>query len=282
MSLDPVTLEVVRASGITEEKQYAEALAPLRANGNRLLVTLLLGNTVVNATLAVLLNNVTTSVFGIILTTFLVWVPFLNSICFHFANVQFTTAYTIIIDFDIWRGGSTSCLHTSWTGCWLLLQMVCARCHGNVHRSHLANCEGSSLYLFLSLKDPFVPWRDTYSLYIDTFYISRNRLWMPLWELKLATCTREQVCIFHLQFHCISSLFVHFKKGFRRDVLKAVHFKPLLFVFICLFVFIFFRWRRVHVSLELVKLLEMHGAEYTHGEPYAAGISSVLVLVSQW
>jgi metal transporter CNNM len=59
MSLDIKGLEVVNGSGTKKEQIYARALLPLRAKGNFLLCTLLLGNTAVNAVLAIFLGSMT-------------------------------------------------------------------------------------------------------------------------------------------------------------------------------------------------------------------------------
>ena len=49
MSLDMVSLEILAEGGDEEEKEYAKKIIPVRAKGNLLLCTLLLGNTMVNA-----------------------------------------------------------------------------------------------------------------------------------------------------------------------------------------------------------------------------------------
>ena len=48
MSLDMVSLEILRDGGEGEERAYAAKIIPIRAKGNLLLCTLLLGNTMVN------------------------------------------------------------------------------------------------------------------------------------------------------------------------------------------------------------------------------------------
>jgi metal transporter CNNM len=70
MSLDQFGLQIVRNSGSVDEKRYANALLPLRKQGNFLLCTLLLGNTLVNALLAIFLAELTGGVVGSIVTTF--------------------------------------------------------------------------------------------------------------------------------------------------------------------------------------------------------------------
>ena len=53
MALDPTELSTIKNVGDSNEKKYAEKIEPIRKQGNFLLCTLLLGNTVVNATLSV-------------------------------------------------------------------------------------------------------------------------------------------------------------------------------------------------------------------------------------
>lgn len=48
MSLDMVSLEIVAEGGEQHERLYAQKIIPVRAKGNLLLCTLLLGNTMVN------------------------------------------------------------------------------------------------------------------------------------------------------------------------------------------------------------------------------------------
>lgn len=61
MSLDLNDLKVIMNSGTKQEKAYATTIAPVRARGNFLLCTLLLGNVLVNTTLTALLDDVTGS-----------------------------------------------------------------------------------------------------------------------------------------------------------------------------------------------------------------------------
>eukprot|EP00954_Amorphochlora_amoebiformis_P005776 455858-Amorphochlora_amoeboformis.AAC.1 len=70
MSLDKIGLEIVLDAGSSSEKKYAKALLPLRKMGNLLLCTLLLGNTAVNAVLAILMSDLTGGIIGSISTTF--------------------------------------------------------------------------------------------------------------------------------------------------------------------------------------------------------------------
>lgn len=58
MSLDPTTLKIVMESGSKRQKTYAKLIYSVRKYGNYLLCTLLLGNVLVNSSLAILLENV--------------------------------------------------------------------------------------------------------------------------------------------------------------------------------------------------------------------------------
>lgn len=70
MSLDLMELQIVEAAGTVKEKDFARKIRPLRARGNQLLCTILLGNVVVNSTMTVLLDNLTGSgVYAILSST---------------------------------------------------------------------------------------------------------------------------------------------------------------------------------------------------------------------
>jgi metal transporter CNNM len=56
MSLDATNLNILKRSGTPKEKKYAARIEPLKKNTHLLLVTLLLGNTIVNETLPVLFH----------------------------------------------------------------------------------------------------------------------------------------------------------------------------------------------------------------------------------
>ena len=58
MSLDIRQLELAIAGGEPEKKRQAEKILPIRRQGNLLLCTLLLGNTAVNAMLALFMEEV--------------------------------------------------------------------------------------------------------------------------------------------------------------------------------------------------------------------------------
>jgi len=72
LGLDPVSLKIV-SKGDTTNAKYAQQIIPIRAKGNLLLCTLLLGNVAVNSALSILLANFTSGVVGFALsTTFIV------------------------------------------------------------------------------------------------------------------------------------------------------------------------------------------------------------------
>ncbi|KAJ2805003.1 hypothetical protein H4R20_002272 [Coemansia guatemalensis] len=58
MSLDEINLQILATSGSDQQKKYAQRIQPLRRNGHWLLVTLLLGNTIVNETLPIVMDSV--------------------------------------------------------------------------------------------------------------------------------------------------------------------------------------------------------------------------------
>lgn len=72
MSLDNVGLQILAEGGDETEKNYAKKILPIRKKGNRLLCTLLLGNTLVNAAVSILLSDVTTGIIGLVASTGLI------------------------------------------------------------------------------------------------------------------------------------------------------------------------------------------------------------------
>lgn len=69
MSLDVGQLELKIAGGSEDERKQAEKILPLRRRGNLLLCTLLLGNTLVNAGIAILTASFTSGFVGGLLST---------------------------------------------------------------------------------------------------------------------------------------------------------------------------------------------------------------------
>ena len=72
LSLDTTNLEVLQEAGDESERKYAKSISPLRHTGNLLLCTLLLGNTLVNALLSIMLAQLLNSVLGFVLSTALI------------------------------------------------------------------------------------------------------------------------------------------------------------------------------------------------------------------
>ena len=68
MSLDVGGLEII-ISGEGDHAEYARRVLPIRRKGNLLLCTLLLGNTLVNALIAILSASFTSGIVGALLST---------------------------------------------------------------------------------------------------------------------------------------------------------------------------------------------------------------------
>ncbi|XP_078669080.1 metal transporter CNNM4-like isoform X10 [Branchiostoma floridae x Branchiostoma belcheri] len=66
MALDPTELKIVQNVGNEKEREYARKIAPLRVHGNLLLCTLLLGNVLVNNTLTILLDDLSSGLIAVI------------------------------------------------------------------------------------------------------------------------------------------------------------------------------------------------------------------------
>ncbi|KAJ2491071.1 hypothetical protein IWW37_002628 [Coemansia sp. RSA 2050] len=58
MSLDETNLHILATSGNERQRAYARRIQPIRKNGHWLLVTLLLGNTVINETLPIVMDSI--------------------------------------------------------------------------------------------------------------------------------------------------------------------------------------------------------------------------------
>lgn len=69
MSLDMNELAVISSCGDQRERSYARTIIPLRKRGNYLLCSLLFGNVLVNATLTVILEEMTTGLIAVIGST---------------------------------------------------------------------------------------------------------------------------------------------------------------------------------------------------------------------
>ena len=66
MALDQTELEIVKNTGSEKERVYANKIAPIRSHGNFLLCSLLLGNVLVNNTLTILLDTLTSGLVAVI------------------------------------------------------------------------------------------------------------------------------------------------------------------------------------------------------------------------
>ena len=69
LSLSIEGLDIVISGGSPEERRWATRILPLRKQGNLLLCTLLLGNTLVNAIIAILSADLTSGLMGGLLST---------------------------------------------------------------------------------------------------------------------------------------------------------------------------------------------------------------------
>lgn len=66
MALDKTELKVIESCGSPSEQKCAKAIAPLRNHGNYLLCSLLLGNVLVNNTLTILLDDLTSGQYPLL------------------------------------------------------------------------------------------------------------------------------------------------------------------------------------------------------------------------
>ncbi|KAH3789972.1 hypothetical protein DPMN_168164 [Dreissena polymorpha] len=109
MSLDQTELKIIASCGKSSEKKYAKVIAPIRKKGNYLLCTLLLGNVLVNNSLTILLDNLTSGLIAVIgATAFIVIfgeiVP--QAICSRHglaigAKSRFITYFFMIVTFPL-------------------------------------------------------------------------------------------------------------------------------------------------------------------------------------
>ncbi|KAI1305983.1 Metal transporter CNNM4 [Halotydeus destructor] len=69
MALDQNDLKVIASCGTEDEKRYAKTIQPIRSRGNFLLCSLLLGNVLVNSSLTILLDGLTSGLIAVIAST---------------------------------------------------------------------------------------------------------------------------------------------------------------------------------------------------------------------
>ncbi|XP_066921976.1 metal transporter CNNM2-like [Clytia hemisphaerica] len=69
MALDVQELKLVSKSGTPRQKRYAKKIEPVRRQGNFLLCTLLLGNTLVNSSFTILLDSLTSGIVAVVGST---------------------------------------------------------------------------------------------------------------------------------------------------------------------------------------------------------------------
>lgn len=65
-------VQILVEGGDPEERQHAKTILPVRKQGNLLLCTLLLGNTLINSALSILLADLTTGAIGLISSTIII------------------------------------------------------------------------------------------------------------------------------------------------------------------------------------------------------------------
>lgn len=66
MALDPTELKILQNCGDPDEKEHAKRIGPVRKFGNYLLCSLLLGNVLVNTTLTVLLDDLSSGLWAVL------------------------------------------------------------------------------------------------------------------------------------------------------------------------------------------------------------------------
>ena len=69
LALDRTDLKILANTGTEKERSYAKTILPLRTRGNFLLCSLVFGNVLVNSTLTILLDDLTSGLVAIICST---------------------------------------------------------------------------------------------------------------------------------------------------------------------------------------------------------------------
>jgi len=69
LALDRTDLKILANTGSEKERMYAKTILPLRTQGNYLLCSLVLGNVLINSSLTILLDELTSGILAITLST---------------------------------------------------------------------------------------------------------------------------------------------------------------------------------------------------------------------
>ncbi|XP_066905221.1 unextended protein isoform X3 [Halyomorpha halys] len=69
MSLDRTDLKIICNTGTAKERQYAKTILPVRAHGNYLLCSILLGNVMVNSTFTIIMDDLTSGLIAVVGST---------------------------------------------------------------------------------------------------------------------------------------------------------------------------------------------------------------------
>ena len=69
MALDQTELKIIQNTGTRKERKFAKVIAPIRAHGNFLLCSLLLGNVLVNSSLTILMDILSSGTIAIVAST---------------------------------------------------------------------------------------------------------------------------------------------------------------------------------------------------------------------
>ncbi|KAJ9597952.1 hypothetical protein L9F63_011191, partial [Diploptera punctata] len=69
MSMDQTELKIVSNTGTEAERRYARAIMPVRKTGNYLLCSILLGNVLVNSSLTIIMDDLTSGLVAVIAST---------------------------------------------------------------------------------------------------------------------------------------------------------------------------------------------------------------------
>ena len=69
MSLDLNEIQVIIRCGTDQEKDYAKRIEPIRKKGNYLLCSILFGNVLVNSTLTILMDDLTSGLIAVVVST---------------------------------------------------------------------------------------------------------------------------------------------------------------------------------------------------------------------